>query len=169
MPDPEAIVTALFQRMEAQDFAGTCALLAAPRKSDGRPVPLIPGKNVNEPKAVWAPLAEVGGFRSFLAEPWKKFEFGRPRSIANEPPFVAVPVRVRYDWNAVPERERARTLAAASSQAGREVGWAEFVANQQSIIAATERGEGEIPELGFVYLDGQWRLFIEPLPERGRG
>jgi hypothetical protein len=165
-PDPQAMLDEILARMESEDFEGLCALLAGPRKLDGRPVPLVPGRNVHERKDIWVPLSELHGLRGFLARPWKSFHFGRSRSLLNDPPFIAVTVRVTYDWNSIPATERALLLRAWSEKEGRAVPWDDFVVEMKARERAEAAPGANLPSLCFVHLDGRWRLYLGPFPGR---
>lgn len=162
-PDPQAIMDQVLARMESQDFEGLCALLAGPRKSDGAPVPLVPGKNVHERRDIWVPLEELKGMRDFLARRWKTFHWGRPRNLRNEPPLVAVTVRVTYAWDAIPPAERELLVRTWTDRHGQPVTWEEIVTEMRARERAEALPGARLPSLGFVHLDGRWRLYLGPV------
>ena len=168
-PNPHQILNQVFDRMEARDFEGMCAHLAAPNRS-GAPVPLIPGKNIQAIPAgredLWVNQERVAGFRHFINQPWNDVSYGQVRSLANDPPFIAVPIRVTYDWSRIPASERDMIARTWSHQTGRTLSFEEAAAAIESQQKGAVDDPNAAPELAFVYLGDRWRLFLGPIPRR---
>jgi len=160
-PDPRAVLKRVFDAMEERDFAGMCAHLAGLGRN-GRPVPLVPGRNLPEVPPdrpdLWPRADEVRGFQQFLDAPWKTVSYGRPRNLLNDPPTISVPVRVRYHWDRMPAKERELLARAWSKELGRSVSWDEV------FPLMSERNRASPAPLLFTNLGGHWRLYLGPPP-----
>ncbi|MSR73950.1 MAG: hypothetical protein EXS14_00540 [Planctomycetes bacterium] len=163
-PNPDVILADMFRCMEAKDWPGLCATIAVP-DAQGKPAALVPGKSAPEtpPSDAWLPQAEVVGLRGFLQAPWKRLQYSAPRSLANDPPLLALTVRVTYDYDAVPESERRMLLGAESARAGRVLDWNTVVTGMRQRERMEASGLIAPQRLGFALIDGRWRLWLGPL------
>ncbi len=164
-PDPDALLSRILYELEKRNFDAACACLAGPGLS-GRPVPLVPGENLPRippgRSDLWPPLEDLKGLRQFLRQPWKQIRYGRPRNLSNDPPFIAVTVKVDYAWERIPEGERKRIVSAQKELRKRPVTWEDVVRDGQVREQAEASGSRPLPTLRFAWLRNTWRLYIGP-------
>lgn len=167
-PDPEAVLEQIRDRMDERDFEGLCGLLAGPGLK-GKPVPLVPGKNVPHPpketSKIWVPERFLGPSGGLMDNPWvRKISYGKPRVVTNDPPFYAVPVIAEMDYKGIPEKEREMLVQAARKQ-HTALDWDEIVAQGKAKEKRMLAGQEDPPELGFVFIE-RWRFYADAPPKK---
>lgn len=167
LPDPDAVIARCLAAMERRDFDALCANLAGPNEREGKPVPLIPGRNIErvsgERMDVWPQARFLEAMRP---QPWVTTAYGQPRSVRNDPPTYEVPVRRQVRWQEVPMEvregllrvERRKAWKQGGAAAARAVNWETLVRRERAREA--ERARQPAPTLSFVWIEGGWRLLL---------
>ena len=165
-PNPLVIISRVAGNMEAGDWEAACLDLCDLGRN-GRPVPLVPGKNVPKdfPSTAKEQMKPYFQHLRGLEQPWVKIAYGSVKPLLNDPPTIAVPVRWRYLFDRITAKQREVILHVWRKQARPDLSWEELVSDLRRQVAQRQR-LNNWPEWTFAWIGNRWRLYIDPRPLR---